>query len=281
MAGVVFEGGALRGIFSAGVMDALLENDIHFEYVIGVSAGIAYGISYVSNQSRRNLEVLRKYRNDPRYISLRNFFRCGAFFDYNFIFDEIPNKLVILDRKATANFKGTAIGVVTDAQSGKPVYMSVKNMDKKLSVLCASSAIPFYSSPVFIDGKRYFDGGISDSIPIKKSESDGNTKNLIVLTQPKGYRKKQGMSTKLVAFLLHRQFPNMSKQLLRRTKMYNDTLEYIEHLEKSNHQNTVVLRPSRKIKSFESNVQILEQSYNHGYDTTVRNIDKIRKLFED
>ncbi len=281
MAGVVFEGGALRGIFSAGVMDALLENNIHFEYVIGVSAGIAYGISYVSNQSRRNLEVLHKYRNDPRYISIRNIFRCGALFDYDFIFDEIPNKLVVLDRKATANFKGTAIGVVTDAQSGKPVYMSVKNMDKKLSVLCASSAIPFYSSPVFIDGKRYFDGGISDSIPIKKSELDGNTKNLIVLTRPKGYRKKQGISTKLAAFLLRRQFPNMSKQLLRRTNMYNDTLEYIEHLERSNPQNTVVLRPSRKMKSFESNVQLLEQSYNHGYDTTVKNIDKIRKLFED
>ncbi len=279
MAAVIFEGGSLRGIFSAGVMDALLENKIHFDYIIGVSAGISYGISYASKQKGRNLEVLCKYRNDHRYLSKRNFIRCRSLFDLDFLFDKIPNELVILDRKAIINHKGSVIGVVTDAETGEAVYMDAKHMDKGLTILRASSAIPFYTPPIYIDGKRYFDGGLKDSIPIKKSIADGNTKNLIVLTQPIGYIKKSGKSAKLGAALLKRKYPKLAEVLLNRAENYNDTTKFIKDLQKKSPDNTVILAPEYSLNSFESDLNELKKTYKHGYDITIQNIEKIRKLF--
>ncbi len=280
MASVVFEGGSLRGIFSAGVMDALLDNNIHFDYVIGVSAGISYGISYVSKQRGRNIDIIRAYRSDYRYFSKRNLLRCGSFFDWDFLYDEIPNKLNILDRDAIYNYKGVVTAVVTDAQTGQAVYVDAKHMDKKGTLLRASAAIPFYSSAVSMGGKLYYDGGLSDSIPIKKSLDDGNTKHLIVMTQPKGYQKKQGKSTKMGAFLFRRKYPELSKTLLQRAKMYNDTLDFIESLEANATTNLVVLRPSYALNSFESDIETLEKTYQHGYDIATEHMDSIRLLLD-
>ncbi len=278
MAAIIFEGGTLRGIFSSGVMDALLDNNIHFDYVIGVSAGISYGISYVSQQSGRNIDIIRQHRNDSRYFSKRNLLRCGSLFDWDFLYDEIPNRLNILDRSAIENYNGTVIAVVTDAQTGQAVYMDAKSMDKKLTLLRASSAIPFYSSAVMLRGRPYYDGGLSDSIPIKRSLADGNTKNLIVLTQPKGYQKSSGKSAKIGAFLFSRKFPQLAQTLLNRANMYNDTLEYINSLESKNKNDTLVLRPAYNLNPFEADIKILEKTYQHGYDITMANLAQIQKL---
>ncbi len=278
MASVVFEGGTFRGVFSAGVMDALLDNDIHFDYVIGVSAGIAYGISFVSKQKGRNLEVVQKYKKDPRYYSKRNILRHGSLFGWDFIYDEIPNRLSILDREAIDNYTGKVLAVVTNAQTGQAEYLDAKHMDKKLSLIRASSAIPFYSPAITIDGRQYYDGGLSDSIPIKKSLADGNTKHLIVMTQPKGYEKKQGKSAKMGAFLFRRKFPKLSETLLNRARMYNDTLEFIQSLESENKSDTVVLRPAYNLNPFESNIETLEKTFQHGYDVAMANMKEIQKL---
>ncbi len=278
MAGLVLEGGSLRGFFSAGVMDALLYHNIDFNYVIGVSAGIANGISYVSKQRGRNLEIITKYRNDHRYLSKRNFFKCRSIFGLDFVFDEIPNKLVPFDYEAYNTFDGTLKVGVTEALSGAAVYKDGKSMDKKFTLLRASCAIPVYFPPIIIDGKQYFDGGLSDSIPIKQSIKDGNLKNLVILTQPKGFQKEKSKSTDIAAFLYKRKFPALSEALKQRPKMYNDTIDFIDNLEEKTPENIVVIRPEYKLSSFESDVAVIEKSYWHGYELGTKNIEKIKAL---
>ncbi len=278
MASLVLEGGSLRAVFTCGVLDALLDHDLHFDYVIGVSAGIAYGISYVSGQRGRNIDILRRYRSDPRYFSKRNLLRYGSLFDWDFLFDEIPNRLHLLDRTAILRYEGKVYGVVTRADNGRAEYRDAKQMDKPLSLLRASSAIPYYTPRVTLDGAQYFDGGLSDSIPIRKSIEDGNRRHLIVLTQPPGFVKEESRGSKLAAKMLRGRFPHLSDTMLRRPGMYNETLAYISELEECAAEDTVVLRPSYALKSFESRLPVIEANYQHGYALTVSNLERIRTI---
>ncbi len=276
MAGVIFEGGSLRCIFTAGVIDALLDHNIHFDYVIGVSAGITNGLSYCSNQRGRNLDILKKYRNNPKYLSFHNLLRCGSIFDPEFLFDELPNSLNLFDHNTLNQYRGSVYSVVTDIDSADAVYMDTKHLDEKHLVLQATCSIPFLSKEVTINNRQYYDGGISDAIPIKKAIADGSKKNLIILTQPNGYIKKNTHLSKFAASLLKKRSLNLTKSLLKRADRYNETLSFIKELEQG--ENTVVLRPLHKIKSFEKNISKLEETYRMGYDLAILNIDKIKEL---
>ncbi len=279
MPGLVLEGGSLRAIFSAGAMDALLDHQIYFNYVIGVSGGITNGGSYISKQKGRNLEVLQKYRSDKRYISKRNMIRYGAIFGIDFLFDEIPNKLIPMDWEAYYNFPGTIKIGITDAQTGKALYKDGKQMDKKCTLLRATCAIPFLLPPVNIDGRLAFDGGLSDSIPIKQSIADGNQKNLVILTQPENFKKQSSKIIKLASIAYKKKYPNIVKSLEERPKMYNDTIDYIKQLEAGSPEQIVVLRPKYKLSSFESNIKNIEKAYQHGYEVALEQMEAIRKLF--
>ncbi len=278
MAGLVLEGGTFRGMFSAGVMDAMLDYDINFDYIIGVSAGIANGASYISRQKGRNMEIMRKYRNDSRYLSKRNFIRCGSMFGLDFVYDEIPNKLVPFDHDTYQKFKGKIKIVVTDAKTGEAVYMDGKKLDKKCTLLRATCALPFYFPAITIDGRQYFDGGIADSIPIEKSVLDGNKKNVVILTQPENFVKGQSKSAKLGAKMYKRKFAGMSKAMLERPEKYNKTLDYIKEIEQNTPEDIVVIRPDYAMSSFESDVEKLYEVYMHGFEVAHRNIEKILKL---
>ncbi len=280
MAGLVLEGGTLRGIFTAGVLDAMLDYDIHFDYVIGVSAGITNGLSYVSNQRGRNIDVMMKYRNDHRYLSKRNFFKYRSIFGLEFVFDEIPNKLVPFDWESYYNFNGKVVIGMTDAKTGKIVYSDGKKIKKNCDLIRASCAIPIYFPPVMIDGSQYFDGGLADSIPIKQSINDGNTKNLVILTQPQGYKKKHSKSTELASKLLKLKYPKLAQVIKQRADKYNETIEYIEKLKTENIDEIVVLQPNYQLNSFESDLTKLKLTYDHGYDLAVSNIEKIKKLLK-
>lgn len=190
MPSLILEGGTFRPIFSAGVMDALLDNDVMFPYCIGVSAGITNGFSYLSRQKRRNLDILESYRNDKRYLSVKNFFKCKSLFGLDFIFDEIPNKLSPFDMDTFLKYNGTALVGVTNAITGQTEYLDGKTIDEKCTILRATCAIPLFFPAIRINNNYYYDGGICDPIPIQKAISDGNEKHLIILTRPKGYRKQ-------------------------------------------------------------------------------------------
>ncbi len=279
MAGLVLEGGSLRGIFSAGAMDALLDSGIYFDYVIGVSAGITNGVSYISRQKGRNIEVLQKYRNDKRYISKRNVFRYGSLFGMDFLFDEIPNTLVPFDWNRYYNFEGTIRIGLTDALTGEAVYKDGKSVDRKCNLIRATCAIPLVVPPIKVNGREYFDGGLSDSIPIKKSIFDGNKKNLVILTQPKGFVKEQSKSAILASLLYKQRYPKLIEAIKNRPKMYNDTIDYLNNLEKEQPNDIVIIRPKYKLGSFEADIKVLEKTYKHGYDVAMENIDKIVSLF--
>ena len=274
---LILEGGTLRPIFSAGVMDALLDNNITFPYCIGVSAGITNGISYISQQRGRNLEVVTKYRNDKRYLGYRNFLKCKSLFGLDFVFDEIPNKLIPFDMDTYKKYPGKVLVGVTNAKTGKTEYLDGKNLDDKATMLRATCALPIFFPVIKLNGNEYYDGGICDPIPIKKAIKDGNDKHLIILTQPKGYKKELSKKNVLVAKLLNNKYPNLKDALLNRHDSYNETVRFCEELEKQG--KALILRPEFSLESLEKDVDKLKANYNHGYDLATKRINDIKKLF--
>ena len=213
MPGLVLEGGTFRPVFSCGVMDALLDNDIMFDYVIGVSAGITYAASYLSRQRERNINILRQYRGDKRYFGARNLLHDHSIFGTDFVFDTIPNQLVPFDWDEFHKYQGKYLVGVTNAKTGKAEYLDGMRMDRPCTMLRATCAIPIYFPPVQMDGETYYDGGLADPIPILRSLHDGNERNLIVLTQPESYRKTLGRGVQFTAKWLKRKYPAMPKVL--------------------------------------------------------------------
>ena len=277
MPSLILEGGTLRPIFSAGVMDALLDNNITFPYCIGVSAGITNGISYISQQRGRNLEVVTKYRHDKRYLGYMNFLKCKSLFGLDFVFDEIPNKLIPFDMDTYKKYPGKVLVGVTNAKTGKTEYLDGKNLDDKATMLRATCALPIFFPVIKLNGNEYYDGGICDPIPIKKAIEDGNDKHLIILTQPKGYKKELSKKNVLVAKLLNNKYPNLKDALLNRHDSYNETVRFCEELEKQG--KALILRPEFSLESFEKDVDKLKANYNHGYELATKRINDIKKLF--
>ena len=280
MPGLILEGGTFRPIFSAGVMDALLDNNIMFPYCIGVSAGISNGVSYLSKQRGRNLEVLEKYRHDKRYIGLGNFLKCKSIFGLDFLFDDIPNNLLPFDMDTFKTYKGKGLVGVTNAVTGKSEYFDVKDIDDKCMMLRATCAIPLFFPAIKINDNYYYDGGLCDPIPIRKSVSDGNEKNLIILTRPKEYRKELGKGNIFVSKLFKNKYPNLKEPLLTRHIKYNDTVKYCEELESQG--KAIIIRPTleQSIDSFEKDITKIRNAYNNGYKMCIERIDDIKKLFD-
>lgn len=280
MTSLILEGGTFRPIFSAGVMDALLEHNISFPYCIGVSAGITNGFSYFSSQKGRNLEVLEKYRNDKRYLGIRNFFKCKSIFGLDFVFDEIPNKLSPYNIEALTNYKGRVLVGVTNAITGKTEYLDGKKVDTKNTMLRATCAIPLFFPAIKINENYYYDGGLLDPIPIKKAIKDGNEKHLIILTRPKSYRKKLSKGNIIAAKIVSRKYPKLKDSFLTRHKLYNETVRFCEELEKQG--KAIILRPreDQAIESFEKDIEKLKKGYQDGYNMAIERIDDIKELLK-
>lgn len=278
MSSLILEGGTFRPIFSAGVMDALLDNDIMFPYCIGVSAGITNGFSYISKQKKRNYDILINHRHDKRYIGFRNYFKCKSLFGLDFAFDELPNEIYPFDMDTFQNYEGKVLVGVTNAKTGETEYLDGKSLDKKCNMLRASCAIPLFFPPAIINGNEYFDGGICDPIPILKAIEDGNTKHLIVLTRPKGYIKKLGKGNIFASKILRNRYPSLVEPLLTRHKLYNERVKYCEQLEKEG--KAIILRPNAEdgIESFEKDIDKIKHAYNHGYNMAIERIDEIKEL---
>lgn len=277
MPSLVLEGGTLRPIFSSGIMDALLDEGIMFPYCIGVSAGISNGISYISKQKRRNLEIMENYRNDPRYIGYRNFIKSRSLFGLDFIFQEIPSRLVPFDTATYRSYTGKVLVGVTNAHTGLPEYMDGLEADEQWTLLRATCAIPFVFPAIELNGQKYYDGGLADPIPIRKAVADGNQKHLIVLTQPKGYEKKLSKRTVRAARLLRRRFPKLEEVLLTRHKHYNETVVLCEQLEREGQ--AILLRPEAPLDSFEKDIGKLRETCRQGYELAMKRMDEIHRLF--
>lgn len=277
MPSLILEGGTFRPIFSCGVMDTLLDENIMFPYCIGVSAGISDGVSYLSRQKGRNLEIGLKYRNDKRYLGIGNYRTDRSLFGLDFVFGEIPKKLAPFDWETYRKYDGKVLVGVTNAITGQAEYKDGKEMDEDFTMLRATCALPVFFPAIKLDGQPYFDGGISDPIPIKKAIADGNEKHLIVLTRPEGYRKELSKKSRFAAGSLHKKYPEVSKLLLKRHESYNQTVRFCEELEGQG--KAVIIRPVTPIDSFEKNVNVLEDAYKEGCRLAKARMDEIRALF--
>ncbi|MGE5410283.1 MAG: patatin-like phospholipase family protein [Clostridiales bacterium] len=278
--GLVLEGGGMRGVYTSGILHFLMEKELWFPYVIGVSMGACNAANYISRQIERNKIVNIKYVNDSRYISYLRIFTSGELFGMNFIFNTLPNLLEPFDFRTFWENDTKCITTVTDCIIGEAVYYEKNELGNDyMRVLQASCSLPFISKPVEYDNRTFLDGGISDSIPVWKSIKDGNKKNVIILTQPKGYRKKPESLIKF-AQKKYSHFPGLVKALNNRHNQYNETVDYVEHLQENNE--AFILRPLNPLSSgrIETNKNKLYQMYDQGYKDASDNYSALCKFLE-
>ena len=231
--GLVLEGGASRAYFTSGVLDALLEENIIADYLIGTSAGIANGVSYASQQKGRNLRLATEYLHDKRYMGLRHLVnpKNRSYYNLDFAFSDIPNKHLPFDYQAFRDFKGNVVASVTNIMTGQPEYLEMPKDDKDFMVLRATCALPFLFPIIKIGDKKYMDGGITAPIPVDQAVSSGCDKNIVILTRERGYQKKPEKGL-VWASRFYCRYPRFAQALLERTEKYNSNLRLIEELEK-------------------------------------------------
>ena len=272
-AGLVVEGGGMRGVYTAGVLDYFMEKNLYFDDCYGVSAGACHISSYVSKQIGRSIKVTLDYINDKRYCSVNSLIKTGDMFGVEMLYDLIPNKLELYDYDTFNKFKGNFYSVVTNCKTGKAEYMKIKDMKKDIIAVRASSSLPLLSRIVEINGKEYLDGGITDSIPIKKSIEDNHRKNVVILTRDKTYRKKK--SSFLPIFKLkYRKYPNLVNAIENRYKMYNNTLDFIEEKVKTGEVFVIQPKEPVNISRVEKDKTKLKELYDKGYNDA-------KKCYED
>lgn len=259
---LVLEGGAMRGMYTAGVIDTFLDKNIKVDTIIGVSAGVLFGVNYLSKQKGRVIRYNRKYVKDKRYMGFYSFLTTGNIINKDFAYYEIPSKLDLFDEEEYEKSHIPFYAVVTNASSGEAEYIKIDRPMDQMELLRATSSMPFVSKMVKYEGKDYLDGGIADSIPIEKALSMGFDKIVVVLTRPIEYRKKK--SKTLLAKVFYRKYPNLVKTINNRYKVYNKQVEKVIELE--NKKEIFVIRPSRKVdlKRIEKDENKLQEMYELG-----------------
>lgn len=278
--GLVLEGGALRTIFSSGVCDGLLAGDIMADYVIGVSAGIAYGVSYISRQPGRNLEIVSRFAKDWRYMGLGNLLDRNnrSYFGLDFTYRQIPDSLVPFDYEAFSAFPGQVEAVVTELETGKARYCTVPR-DKEGSslVLQATCALPLMFPTYHIEGVGCMDGGVADSIPYQRALEQGCDRVIVVLTRTRDYVKKADRSLPLVT-RAYRKWPNFCDAMRRRAEQYNESRKQLFELERQGKVLVIAPETTHGVSRTERDVEKLRLLWGDGYHQATQRIDEIRRF---
>ncbi len=271
---LVLEGGGMRGIFTCGVLDYLMDNKIIFPYSVGVSAGACNGLSYMSHQRGRgkysNIDLLAKYK----YIGIRPLLKKRGLIDQQLLFHRFPDKILPYNYKAYAENPGRFEMVTTDCVSGKPCYWEEKHDEKRIiDIVKASSSLPYACPIIHVDGKPMLDGGIVDSIPLQRAFDQGYENCVVVLTRNKGYRKSD--KEVMVPRFIYKEYPRLRVALRNRNKVYNEQLELVERLEDEG--KIKVIRPLKPIvvDRMETNVRKLTDLYEEGYECAKRMFEAI------
>lgn len=278
--GLVLEGGALRGLFSAGVMDVMMENGFAPDGVIGVSAGAAFGCNYKSRQPGRVLRYNKRLAKDWRYCSVKSLIKTGDMFGAEYDYHILPDKLDPFDTDTFDSNPMEFYVVCTDVETGEPVYKRLmRHSYECYEWIRASASMPLASKVVDLDGRKLLDGGIADSIPLKFFESKGYDRNVVVLTQPEGYVKKPNPLMPLIRMQLHR-YPLFLKATAERHNMYNAETEYVDNQE--NAGRAFVVRPSAvlPIKHTTHDPALMQQVYDAGREAMQSRIQELRDFWE-
>lgn len=275
--GLVMEGGAMRGLFTAGVTDVLMENGFTFDSSVGVSAGACFGCNYKSGQHGRAIRYNLRFRNEKRYCSWSSLIHTGDMFGAEFCYHTIPEKLDLFDNDTYESNPMSFFVVGTDINTGKAVYHNCRTAGgDDLEWIRASASMPLVSRIVKIGGREFLDGGISDSIPLRFMESTGCDRNIVILTQPRGYIKTQSRTLGLVKLRYGRKYPELVRAFEERPKMYNDELRYIASAEKAGR--ALVIAPPEKlpIGHVEHDMNKLLEVYRIGRNAARERLAEIR-----
>lgn len=277
--GLVLEGGGMRGVYTGGVLERFIEEDLYFPYTIGVSAGACNAVSYLSKQRGRNRRVTIDYVGRPDYLSLRNWLRTGSMFGWDLIFDRLPNELDPLDYEALFAAPGRLVVATTDPETGEPAYYGddVWRRDRATfsAVVRASSSLPFFAPPVEVEGRLQFDGGVADPIPVRRALADGCQRVVVVLTKDADYRIKPFRQRRLAAWV-YRRYPRLVEAMERRERVYNDAMALIRRLEAEGR--AFVVQPSVRVpvKRMEKDRAVLERLYALGEADAARLLPRLR-----
>ncbi|WP_223292222.1 patatin-like phospholipase family protein [Salipaludibacillus neizhouensis] len=280
--GLVLEGGGMRGVFTGGMLEFFLEKNIHFPYIVGVSAGACNAASYISRQAGRNKSITVDYADHPDYISVKRLIRLGELFNMDMIFDQIPNIDNPFDYKvffeSTQKFE---IGV-TDCHSGETVYYEKQKLgDNFNKILRASSSLPMIAPIVSHEGSYYLDGGISDPIPINESLKHDNRKHIIILTQCEGYRKSPSKRGMWYFNRKYKKYPGLINVVRNRSNVYNTALDKVKKLEKEG--KAFIFRPDhlQDVARVERNKGRLQALYDHGYQKAEDRFEELMKFLDN
>ena len=271
---LILEGGAMRGLYSAGVLDVFMQNNITVDVAYGVSAGALFGLNYKSRQIGRAIRYNLKYAHEKNYMGLYSLITTGDVMNKDFCFNKLVYELDKLDFETYKNNPMDFFAVVTNLKTGKAEYIKIDDAKEGIEYFRASGSMPFVSKPVEIDGNLYLDGAIADAIPFKKALEDNFEKIIVVLTRPQGYTKK---NSHLPYNLIYRKFPNFVVAAKNSCKKYSETLDLIKKYESEN--KIIVLRPSKnvKVKRVEKNRKKLQAIYDLGVSDCIEKLDKIKE----
>lgn len=277
--GLVLEGGGVRGIYTAGVLDVFMEHGIVFDGVIGVSAGAIHGCSYLSNQKGRSIRYYKKYCSDPRFISVKSLIKTGDIVGADFCYRELPEQLDLYDYEAFDRCKTPFYATCSNIETGKAEYVRITDMKRDIDYIRASASLPYVSRIVEINGKKYLDGGCTDSIPIKAFRQMGYERNVVILTRNASYRKKT--CNRFAPNLVYGKYPKFANAMLTRHTVYNQTTEYIEKLK--NKKEVFVIRPKEplNIGRLERSAENIQRVYDIGVNDGKACIKELLTWLED
>ena len=263
---LILEGGGMRGVYSAGVLDLLLDKNIEINYCIGVSAGACNCVSYISKQRQRNYRVNINYINDKRYLSFSNLLKTGSAFGMDMLFNIIPNELEPFDHKSFKEAGAKFLVGVTNCDTGLPEFYNIKDFNEDgYDPLRASISLPLVAKVIEYDNKKLMDGGIAAPIPIQKAIDDGIEKHVVILTQHKGYRKSKSKIMPIIK-KKYKSHKGLIKAMENRHEVYNNTLDMLDKLEEEG--KCFIIRPTSplEVSRFERDKNKLEEIYNKGYE---------------
>ena len=276
--GLVLEGGAMRGLFTAGVLDIFLDNNVEVTDVVGVSAGTLFGVNYVSKQRGRALRYNLKYINDKRYMNVKSWLKTGNLINKDFTYYKLPFQLDVFDNKTFKESPINFFATVTNIETGEAEFVKIKDAYKQMETLRATSALPFISEIIEVGDKKYLDGGITNSIPVDFFEKQDFDKVIVILTRPITYRKEK--TTGIQYKMFYKKYPKLVEKLENRYKEYNDTVDKIVELEKEG--KLFVIRPSENItiKRLEKDVEKLQKVYDLGLKDGNNIIEELKQYLE-
>ena len=279
--GLILEGGGMRGIYTAGVLDFFIEKNIEVDLVVGVSAGGCHGASYLSKQHKRAFHTNVDYLHDKNYLSFSNLIKTGSMFGMDMMFNKIPNELYPYDHETFKKSKSEFVVVATNCITGRAEYFTLTDMQKEILYLQASCSIPMFSNIVDVDEYKLVDGGVSDSIPIEYAIKRGCNKNIVVLTRDKTYSKDK-VNSLATSFIKrkYKKYPNLVRAIENRHINYNKSLDLVKKLEENN--DALVIRPKSvvKVSQVEKNYDKLYNLYMDGYNDAKESYNKILNFIE-